>query len=81
MPAQAYRDLYERDWDSLKANIHFATSYKEKWQNLIPLFEQISAQNAVFIMVWNITTNRIIYVVDKKGVLGYDASNFSQKIG
>jgi len=74
MPPKSYRPLFEQNWDALKANIRFAASYKEKWQNLVPLFEQISAQNAVFIMVWNVITNRIIYVVDKKGVFGYDAS-------
>lgn len=76
MPAPNYHDLFERNWDGLKANITFAANYKEKWTSLIPLFEQISAQNAVFIMIWNMIINRIIYVVDKKGVVGHDISNY-----
>jgi len=74
MPVKAYSHLFEEDWDKLRANIRFAASYKEKWTSLIPLFEQISAQNAVFIMIWNIITNRIIYTVDKRCIVGYDTS-------
>ena len=76
MPKEAYRDLFEKDWDDLKTKIQFAASYKEKWTSLIPLFEQISAQNTVFIMVWNVTTNRIIYAVDKKNVMGHDTEMY-----
>ena len=76
MPAETYRHVVEEDLDSLKAKIQFAASYKENWQNLISLFEQISVQNSVFIMIWNVITNRIIYVVDKKGVVGHDTSKF-----
>ncbi len=76
MASRSFDDLFNKDWDKLRSSIQLAASYKEKWPELIPLFEQISAQNSVFIMVWNIIINRIIYVVDKKGVIGHDTSKF-----
>lgn len=78
MPSNTLRELIEvhwdRIWDNLRPNFQVAEADKEKWQGLIPLFEQISAQNAVFIMIWNLIINRIIYTVDKRSVCGYDAS-------
>jgi len=76
MQPQDFRDLFDRDWDKLKVNIKFAATYKEKWTSLVPLFEQISAQHAVFVMVWNVITSRIIYVVDKKNVIGHDPAKY-----
>ncbi len=81
MASKSYGEVFDGDWDRLRSVIQVAASYKEKWPELIPLFEQISAQNAVFIMIWNMLINRIIYVVDKRKVLGYDTSMYLAESG
>ncbi len=81
MAAKSYGEIFDGDWDKLRAGTQLAISYKEKWPELIPLFEQISAQNAVFIMIWNMIINRIIYTVDKRKVCGYDASMYLAENG
>jgi len=81
MSTKPYGEIFDGDWDKLRSNIQLAASYKEKWPNLIPLFERISEQNAVFIMIWNMIINRIIYVVDKRGVLGYNTSMYLAENG
>ena len=81
MSTKPYGEIFDGDWNELRSSIQLAASYKEKWLNLIPLFEQISEQNAVFIMIWNVVTNRIIYMVDKRGVCGYDASKYLAENG
>jgi DNA-binding CsgD family transcriptional regulator len=73
---KAYHAIFEDEWLELKSRISFATTYKEHWPSLIPLFEQISQQNAVFIMIWNMVTNRIIYHIDKRGIIGYPSSRY-----
>ena len=72
---------WDPNWNKLRSHVPLATLQGEKWQNLIPLLEQISAQNAVFIMIWNLMTNRIIYTVDKRKVYGYDASLYLAENG
>ncbi len=82
MPFQAfayssiYNDLekVERFWNSLKPENYTAALCKEKWQALIPMFEQISAQSSVVIFIFNIITGRFVYQVDKRNVAGYDAA-------
>ena len=81
MPNKPYGEIFDGDWNALRSSIQLASSYKEKWTNLIPLFEQISEQNAVFIMIWNMAINRIIYTVDKRQVLGYNASAYLAENG
>lgn len=81
MSTYAYSRAYNEDWDELKANIKSVSSHKEKWPDLIPIFEQISAQTAVFIMIWNVITSLIVYSVDKRNVCGYDASLYMAKNG
>ena len=81
MSTKPYGEIFDGDWNELRSSIQLAASYKEKWPNLIPVFEQISEQNAVFIMIWNMVTNRIIYVVDKRGVLGYSTSMYLAENG
>jgi DNA-binding CsgD family transcriptional regulator len=80
MSENAFREKLDyywyKEWDKLKPNIQLIASYKEKWPTLVPLFEQISEQNAVFIMIWNPVISRIIYVVDKRNTIGCDASLF-----
>jgi DNA-binding CsgD family transcriptional regulator len=48
--------------------------HKEKWEILIPFLEQVSFQNCVQVLLWNVSTNRYVYEVDKREVAGYDAS-------
>ena len=81
MSTKPYGEIFDGDWNELRSSIQLAASYKEKWPNLIPVFEQISEQNAVFIMIWNMVTNRIIYVVDKRVVLGYSTSMYLAENG
>jgi hypothetical protein len=85
MPDKSLEEKLNQYWykplDELKPNIQFIASYKEKWQVLIPLFEQISAHNAVFIMIYDTIINRIIYVVDKRNVIGHDAAMYLAKNG
>jgi DNA-binding CsgD family transcriptional regulator len=81
MTTKSYGEIFDGDWNNLRAGIRLAASYKEKWPELIPLFEQISAQNTVFIMIWNMVINRIIYTVDKRKVMGYDAPMFLAENG
>ena len=81
MTAPTVRTIFEEDWDQLRASIEFATSYQEHWPSLILLFEQISTQLPVFIMIWNMLTNRIIYTIDRKDVIGYPASKYLAENG
>ena len=82
MPYQAfayssmYNDLekVERFWNRLKPENYSDALYNEKWQALIPMFEQISTQSSVVIFIFNIVTSRFVYYVDKKNVAGYDAA-------
>lgn len=71
-----YKPLNER-----KPSIQFIASFKENWQNLIPLLEQISTQNSVFIFIYNTIIKRFIYVVDKRKVAGYDAALYLAENG
>src|SRR5881275_390097 len=48
--------------------------HKEKWETLIPFLEQMSFQNCVQVLLWNVSTNRYVYQVDKRDVAGHDAS-------
>ena len=56
-------------------------SYKEKWKTLIPFLEQASFQSYVQVLLWNISTNRYIYEVDKRDISGYDASLYLAESG
>lgn len=81
MTTDTYNSVVNEDWKQLRSSIKFAASYEEKWPNLVPLFEQLSSQNAVFIMIWNMITNRIIYAIDKRSVTGHPASSFLAENG
>jgi DNA-binding CsgD family transcriptional regulator len=61
-------------WHKFKPDNNNAISYADKWQQQVPFFEQISAQNSVFVLLWDVVTNRFIYAVDKRNVAGYDMS-------
>src|SRR6266568_4225905 len=82
MPVKAYPysfiyndiEKVERYWKNFKPDIHTTLSYQEKWRILVPLFEQISSQNSVFIFIWNAVTSRFIYAVDNRNVVGYEPS-------
>jgi DNA-binding CsgD family transcriptional regulator len=76
MPTPPPKTTFEENWVQLGASIKLVASYEEHWQCLIYLFEQILAQIPVFIMLWNIITNRIIYIVDKKGVIGHPTAKY-----
>ncbi len=39
---------WNKSWNNLRNSINSLGSTKDNWQTLIPLFEQISSQNAVF---------------------------------
>ena len=81
MPPKVYQAAFETDWNELKSRISFAVNYEEHWRSLVPLFEQISHQNAVFIMIWNMLLNRIIYHVDERGVIGHPSFNYLAEDG
>ena len=82
MPVKAYPysfiyndiEKVERYWKNFKPNIDTILSYQEKWRILVPIFEQISSQNCVFIFIWNAVTNRFVYAVDNRNVVGYEPS-------
>jgi DNA-binding CsgD family transcriptional regulator len=76
MSYPSYHTIFDEDWEQLRASIELAASYQEHWPRLIILLEQISAQLPVFIIIWNMMTNRIVYTTDKKGVIGYPVSKF-----
>ena len=85
MPDKLLEEKLNQYWykplDELKPSIQFIASYKEKWQTLVPLFEQISAQNAMFIFIYNTIIKRFIYVVDKRKIIGYDAALYLAENG
>lgn len=58
----------------LKSEFNFDVTHWKTWRLLIPLFEQISFQNAVLILIWNLKTNRFVYAVDKRHVADYDTT-------
>ncbi len=85
MPGKHLQEKINEDWDmrlnERKPSIQFIASFKENWQTLVPLFEQISSHNAVFISIYNTITRRFIYVVDEKKVGGYDAASYLAEDG
>ncbi len=85
MPDKLLEEKLNQYWykplDELKPSIQFIASYKEKWQTLVLLFEQISAQNAVFIFIYNTIIKRFIYVVDKRNIIGHNAELYLAENG
>lgn len=48
--------------------------YKDRWKAWIPLLEQVSFQNCVQVLLWDVTANQFIYSEDKRGVAGHNAA-------
>jgi len=82
MPTQAFArsfiyndiDKAQRYWNQFKPSEIDCLSFHENWKSIIPHLEQVSAQNCVQVLLWNILSNHFIYEVDKRNVAGYDPS-------
>ena len=61
----------ENYWKNLQPNLDLGIDSNEKWKIIETFFEQISTQNAVFVLIWNAVLNRFIYAVDKRNVFNY----------
>jgi len=48
--------------------------HKDNWKAWIPLLEQVSFQNCVQVLLWDVAANQFIYSVDKRGVAGHNAA-------
>lgn len=70
----------EAYWNSLKPQ-SVPASYEEKWLTMAPFFDTVSLQNRVCVTLWNASTNRFIYAVDKTKVLGDNATRFVDEDG
>jgi DNA-binding CsgD family transcriptional regulator len=71
----------ESYWNSLKPQSVSTSSYEEKWLTMAPFFDTVSLQSRVCVTLWNASTNRFIYAVDKTKVLGENAIRFTDVDG
>ncbi len=69
-----YNDIEQANhyWNRFGRDEESSRSYVDKLRMLNGLFEQISFQNSVFIVIWDIAKDQLVYAVDKKKVVGYD---------
>ncbi len=82
MPIQAvpycfiYNDIdkVQHNWSKFRPAETSGISHREKWESLIPFLEHVSFQNCVQVLIWNVSTNRYVYGVDKREVAGHDIS-------
>src|SRR5690242_12423713 len=82
MPTQTFpSDIIYNDKDKMQQYPHYfkpaentGKLCKEKWKVLVPFLEQVSFQNCVQVLIWNVLTNRYVYEVDKREVAGYETS-------
>ena len=60
-------------WNSLKPQQPIFDCYIDRWLSLSPLFDSISLQSRVSVLLWDVISNRFVYVGDKTKVLGNNA--------
>ncbi len=69
-------------WNHFKPLTAEPISYQDKWLAHAPLFEQISSQSRVCITLFDVQlSNRFLYAVDKRNVLGNNAAFFTAEDG
>jgi len=62
-------NLIAKFWEDLKPDTDVGSALAESWKKKVELMDQIAIQNNVVIFLWNIYTNRILYMSDKVRVL------------
>jgi DNA-binding CsgD family transcriptional regulator len=67
-------------YDNLKPDKPLISSL-EKWKPLFPFFDHISNQNAVLVLLWDLSTSRFIYASDKRNIVGYDLTLYTAENG
>lgn len=70
----------EQFWNQFKVSQKIIPT-EGRWKNNIPLFEQISSQNCVLILIWDSVNNHILYAVDKRNVVGHDMALYTAEKG
>ena len=68
-------------WLRLQSGIEASELYHGEWKKLIPYLEEISYQNCMLILIWDISLHRYVYAADESGVLGYDTASYLAEDG
>ncbi len=78
-----YNDIEKAEhyWNQFKPGIDTSSLHGEKWKIPVYFFEQISSQNSVLILLCDVLSNRFVYAVDKRNVVGYDPSLYLAEDG
>ncbi len=80
-----YNTIYKikQHWNELRGHIHLnsAADAENRWLMQVPFFRQLSLHNSIGIVLWNIVTNRFLFVVDERNIIQYDPSNYTGENG
>jgi len=75
-------DSIPQYWESLKPQSDIGTALEDSWKKKVEFIDEISVQNNVVVFLYNIYTNRFLYMSDKLKVLsGLDPSLYIAENG
>ena len=75
-------NLIPQYWESLKPQNDISAASEDYWKKKIEFIDEISVQNNVVVFLWNLYTNRFLYMSDKLKVLsGLDPSLYTAESG
>ncbi len=61
----------EHYWKNLQPHLHADFIPKEKWKESAGFLEQVSLQNSVVVLIWNVLLNRFVFAIDKRNICGH----------
>lgn len=73
---------FPKYWEELKPKNNINISLENAWKKKAEFMDEVSMQNNVVIFLWNVYTNRFVYMSDKLKVLsGLESSQFMGENG
>ncbi|MBS1747901.1 MAG: helix-turn-helix transcriptional regulator [Bacteroidetes bacterium] len=60
----------DRYWKNLQPHLQADFVSKEKWKKSINFLEQVSFQNSVIVLIWNVLLKRYVFALDKRNICG-----------
>ncbi len=74
-------NIIKKLWDKFNEERTDDVSYEKKVEQLLPFFKQVSFQNSLLVLLWDVVRFRFIIAIDEKKVVGHSMASYLNENG